>query len=177
MTPRFDDVASGAVTYISTLTDVTALIGAFPSNDQVVANRGIPWVFKDDILVRMEGTSQAAIVCRWGGPASGSARSLNTERYMRLLVDIYVDPLRDANRNIAESSGGTVLRGNQLFSVLNGHLHRRSPDRQVWGDLVTTSCDLLTEPSPWAKTPDGDMLLMTTATYFLTTYGWTDVAV
>lgn len=178
-----DDVASGAVAYISTLTDVTALIGAFPSDDPVVANRGVPWIFKENLAITVEGSSVAlgtravALVCRHAG-GWGAARPLNTERFMRLMVDIYVDPLRDSARNTTEiGSGRTVLTGNQVFSVLNGHLHRRNPDRQAWGDLVTTSCDLLSEPSSWTSVPDGDHLIMGTATYGVMTYGWTDIAV
>jgi hypothetical protein len=174
--PTLDDVAIGAHKYISTLTDVLALIGAFPADDPVVANRNLPWIFKDDIIVRMEGTGLAALVCRHGG-GWGAARPLNTERFMRLNIDIYVDPSRDSGRNITESSGGTILRGNNLFSVLNSHLHRRNPDRVAWGDLVTTSCDLLSEPTVWTKVSDGDMLLMGTATYGVMSYGWTDASV
>jgi hypothetical protein len=171
-----DDVSSGAVAYISTLTDVLALIGAFPADDSNPANRNVPWVFKEDILCTVEGSSKAAIVCRQAG-GWGAARPLNTERFMRLMVDLWVDPDRDSGFNVQASSGAVIKKADQIFSVLNSHLHRRNPQAVAWGDLVTTSCDLLAEPGPWEMVPDGDYCIKGTATYGVLSYGWTDVAV
>ena len=42
-----DTIASAAYKYISTLSDVTSLLGVFPSSDTI--NAGKPYVFAEDI--------------------------------------------------------------------------------------------------------------------------------
>lgn len=178
-----DDVGSGAFKYLSQLSDVTSLLGAFSMSDPVVANRGKPWLFNDTngggptsagpgVFVTVEGTSQAAVVLGdfggWGLPPQ-----LGTARFRRLRVDVWVDPARDANRNITESSAMTTNRGLSVFAAMQFHLQRTDPDVQLWGDLATLSCQLLTEPQ-FLMVPDGDYLQRGTAYYGVSLAGWTD---
>lgn len=168
-----DDIASGAVRYLTTFSDVKALIGSFSGSDPITANRGKPWIFKDDILITVETSGAAALVCRHGGGWS-VPQPLTTPRFMRLAIDIYVDATRDSGRNITETSGGTRLRANALFNTLHHRLQRTDPESVLWGDLRTVGCELLAEPASWDAVQDGDHCLMGTATYGVLVFGATD---
>lgn len=177
-----DDVASGAVKYLSGFSDVTALIGSFPLNDPVPANAGKPWLFSDTrgmdgnpgVLARLEGTSAAAVVCSdFGGWEVPPA--LGTLRFRRLRVDVWIDPNRDARGNITDSSSITSNRGLQVFAAVQFRLQRTNPDTVLWGDLVTVGCQLLVD-AVFAPVTDGDGLQRGTAYYGVATSGWTDAA-
>lgn len=137
-----DNVASGAVKRILTMTDVTALVGAYVAPSP---NAGLPWVFNSDVFTTVEGSGQAAIVCADFGNYS-VPRPLSTPQFLRLAVRIWVDPARDASNNITESSGATVARGRKIFTTLNFHLNFTSGATQQWGDMVVTASQLLTGP-------------------------------
>jgi hypothetical protein len=158
-----DDIASGAVQYLAGFSDVTALLGSFSNSDPVTANQGRPWIFNGDSLVILEGSSAAALVVSdsggWQAPPP-----LGTWRFGRLGVEVYIDPARDSNRNITETSALTVNRGNAVFAAVQFRLQRTDPDTVLWGDLVTTGCQLLTD-GPWLAVPDGDHLLVKQAFY------------
>jgi hypothetical protein len=169
-----DDVASGCVRYLAAFPDVTGLLGSFSNTDPVTANQGRPWIFNADPLVVLEGSSSAALVCSdfggWQAPPQ-----LGTWRFGRLAVQVYVDPARDSSRNITETSALTVNRGNAVFAAVQFRLQRTDPDTIVWGDLVTTGCQLLTD-GPWLPVPDGDHLLVKQAFFGVSWSGWTDAA-
>jgi len=172
-----DDVASGAVQFLAGISAVTTLLGSFSESDPVTANQGLPWVFLENPLVRVQGTSAAALVCSPAGSWSASL-PYGTARFMRLSVELYVDPQRDSAQNVTETPGLTIVRGEQLFSVVNSFLHRRSSDIQIWGDLVTDSCVLLAEGQfVQVPTGDGDWLQHKQAFYGVGATGWADVAV
>lgn len=177
-----DTIASAAVKYINTLADVTALLGSFPSTD--AANSGKALIFGGDMLYTMEGTSAVGIVCRNYGSYT-TAPDLSTWMAWRLGVTFWVDPARDGNGNYTESAITTQSRGQAVFTQLNVHLHRTNPDTQQWGDLVTTSCRLLTAPN-WLPITDTGPATQTmaagttshpqvgTAFYGVTVFGITD---
>lgn len=134
-------------------TPVTGLLGAFPVSDPIAANAGQPWLFSGDLLVNIGNSSAAALVLSdFGGAAS--PQRLGTERFRRLRADIYVDPLRDAEYNVTETSSLTAQRGMDVFRALQALLHRRDPDTVLWGDMVTTGCRLITEPQ-FIQLPSG----------------------
>lgn len=169
-----DDVGTAAFQYLSTVPNVVAQVGSFPLNDPVVANQGLPWIFTGDLLVLLQNTSSAAVVCHDAGMAA-SPLPLGTALARRLQLDIYVDPARDINNNITSTKGDTRNRGNALIASLFAALHRTNPDTQVWGDLVTVNSQLLSE-ADWLDTPegDGDGMQMKTLYYSVLTGGWTD---
>lgn len=138
-----DTISTGAVRYIATLTDVTALLGSFPATDTV--NGGQPYLFAEDIDVTISGTASAALVCSDMGTTS-AAPPLTTPQFFRLAITIWVDPLRDSAFNFTESAGATIKRGKKIFTQLNFHLHRTTGDTQQWGDIVTASSQLLIGP-------------------------------
>lgn len=172
-----DNVGSGAVKYLGTFPDVTSLLGSFPLTDPSPGLAGKPWLFSDNnqgILKVMEGTSSAGIVCGdfggWDVPPP-----MGTIRMRRLRVDIWIDPLRDVNANVIETSSITAGRGMEVFNAVQFRLHRTDPDTVTWGDLVTTGCQLLTDPQ-FLPVTDGDWLLRGTAYYGVQFSGWSDAA-
>jgi hypothetical protein len=172
-----DDVASGAVKYLTGFADVTTLLGAFSLADPEAPNAGKPWLFSDNnqgVFQTMEGSGAAAVVCSdfggWSVP-----EPLGTMRFRRLRLDVWVDPLRDAAHNITESSSITANRGLAVFAAVQFRLQRTNPDAVLWGDLVTVDCHLITDIQ-FAPVPDGDWLLRGTAYYGVSTSGWSDAA-
>jgi hypothetical protein len=173
-----DDVGTGAFQYLGQFSDVTSLLGSFPSDDPVAPNAGKPWLFTDtvggQVLVRVEGTSACAVVVGdfggWGVPPQ-----LGTERFRRLRVDIWVDPVRDAANSVTGTSEETTNRGLAVFNAIQFRLQRTDPDVVFWGDLATNGCQLLTEPQ-FAPEPDGDWLQVGTAYYGVSFIGWSDAS-
>jgi hypothetical protein len=168
-----DDAGTGAYKFLSGFSDVTSQLGSFSVTDPVSANQAKPWLFAGDILVNMKGTSQLAVVCSdyggWSAPAM-----FHTMRFRRLRVDVWADPLRDANGGVLRTTADTENRANLVFTAVNNHLHRRDADTVLWGDMLVYGCQLLTEPT-WAAVPDGDWLLSGSAVYAVYIQGWTDV--
>lgn len=174
MTTAEDDVATGAWKYLSTVSDVTGALGVFPVGH---SSAGMPWLFSGNMLAQIKGSQSSAMVLTdYGGwsppPQYGS------QRFRRLRVDVWTDPVRDASGNITQTESNTVNRCLHVFRILNLYLQRHDPDTQTWGDLVTFGCQLLTEPQP-AQIPDGDSqgagVVMGTAFYGLGVAGYTDV--
>jgi hypothetical protein len=169
-----DDIASGSVQYLAGFADITSLLGSFSVSDLITANAGKPWIFNADPLVTIEGSSEAALVCAdfggWQAPPQ-----LGTWRFGRLGVFIYIDPARDSGRNITETSALTINRGNAIFAAVQFRLQRTDPDAVLWGDMVTTGCQLLSD-GPWQMLSDGDHLLVKQSFYGISFSGWADAA-
>lgn len=172
-----DDVGGGAVRFLSQFSDVTSLLGAFPSDDRITANAGRPWLFSDSfqgVLAMMEGSSAAAVVCAdFGG--TGAPPALGTIRFRRLRVDVWVDPLRDGAANVTETSALTANRGLAVFAAAQFRLQRTDNDAILWGDLCTVGCQMLTDIQ-FVAVPDGDGLQRGTAFYEVACSGWGDAA-
>jgi hypothetical protein len=170
-----DDVAIAAWTYIRTFSDVQGIVGTFPEDDPN-GFAGLPYLFTDNLLVQMKGSQTSAVVFNDAGGWQAPPQ-YGSQRFRRLRVDVWTDPLRDASDNIVVTKSNTVNRCLQVFNILHRHLQRRDSDIQVWGDMVTYGCQLLTEPNP-DQVPDGDSqgmgLIMGTAFYGVCISGWTD---
>jgi hypothetical protein len=176
-TPQEDDVGTGAWKYLLTVSAVTQALGSFPANDQNTSVAGKPWLFAGNMMAQIKGSQASAMVLTdYGGwsppPQYGS------QRFRRLRVDVWTDPVRDNYGNITTTEANTVNRCLHVFRILNLYLQRHDPDTQTWGDLVTFGCQLLTEPQP-AQVTDGDSqgvgVVMGTAFYGLGISGYTDV--
>lgn len=167
-----DSVASGAIQYLSGITDITNLLGKFAADDPNVSFRGQPYLFNDNLIVTLKGTSQIAFVLSdyggWGLPMP-----LTTPRYSRLSVEIYVDPHRDAGGQVTETGGIVSSRGMSAWFTVDKYLHRTSGDSQIWGDVVATTCQRLTSPQ-FTRLPDGDGMLRGQAFYGVNDFGFID---
>jgi hypothetical protein len=171
-----DNPASGAVQYLSSFSQITSLVGAFSSSDAITANASLPYIFLDDLLVDLKGTSASALVLSTAG-SMGAAAPMSTARPERLLVEIYSDFLRDASRNIIETSGNTIQRMEQLFDYVHAVLHRTSSQPVVWGDLITVGCTLISKGQP-AMIPDGEGAMQRLQSFYeVDCFGWTDTVV
>lgn len=168
-----DDVASGALQYLATFPAITTLLGVVTANDPVSGNRGLPLLFRENLLADLKGTGASAIVCSNAG-GWGSAVPYATQRFSRLQVDIYTDSARDAGYNATGSPGQTVQRCEKLFSQVQSVLHRTDPQAVVWGDLVTVQCTLLAEGQT-RPSQDGDWMQQKTIFYGVMHTGWLDV--
>ena len=175
-TPVPDDVGTAAWKYLSPMSQIAAVLGSFPSNDANPANAGMSYLFTGNILVTIKGTQQsAAVLSDFGGWSLPPL--LGTQRFRRLRLDVWTDPTRDANGNIIVTESNTVNRCLHVFNVFHSTLQRTDMDTQTWGDMVTFSCQLLTEPTP-AQVADGDSqgvgVVMGTAVYGVSFSGFTD---
>lgn len=171
-----DDIASGCVKYLSGFTSITSLLGSFSISDPVTPNAGKPWIFKNDLLVQIKGTSASAIVLSPAGSMAAPA-PMSTARPERLLVEIYTDFTRDTNLNITETSGSTIQRMEQLFNYVHAALHRTSAQSVIWGDLITTDCGLVAAGKPSILSDGEGAVQLKQSYYSVTTFGWTDVVV
>jgi hypothetical protein len=170
-----NDVASGAVAYLSGFSDVTSLLGSYSGSDPNPGFAGRPWLFSDSnqgVLQVMEGSSAAALVLGdyggWDVPPP-----LGTIRFRRLRLDVWVDPLRDASANVTETSSITDNRGLAVFAAVQFRLQRTDPDAVFWVDLCTIGCQLLTDIQ-FTPVPDGDWLRRGTAYFGVQCSGWSD---
>jgi hypothetical protein len=165
-----DNIAQAAVKYLAGQASVLAQLGTFPVGDPAA---GQAYLFQTELKVTLEGTSAAALVLTPAG-SMAAPTLLGTARFQRLSVEIYVDPVRDANRNVVEDAALTGVRGDQVFSVVHARLQRTDPDTQEWGDMITSTCTLLLE-GDFAAVSDGNMMLRKQSFYGLTVNGWTDI--
>lgn len=144
-----DDVVQGVCKWLATFEDVTSLVGSAPD--------GTPYIFQDTLHAVLEDSQQAAVVFStmggWAAP-----HDYNTMEFPRLLLDLWVDPIRDANNNYVELAE-TRRRARKIYAVLNQHLHRPQVGGPVyWGTVRTIGCTRLGEVVI-APVPDGDGLI------------------
>lgn len=152
-----DDIVQGAVKWLQDFPDVRAVLGS--SAD------GSPWLFQHRLWVVMEGTqSTAAAIIDAGG--WGAPNPHNTMRFPRLSLEISADPIRDAGNNIIDP-GEVSRRIKKAYKAIDARLHRPQGGEQWWGQIRTTGCTRLIEPSVY-PVPDGGGLLRLTTTYAVT---------
>lgn len=171
-----DDVGTAAWKYLSPQASVAAVLGAFSESDSNPTIAGKPYLFSGNMLVTIKGTqASAAVVSDYGGWSLPPV--LGGQRFRRLRLDVWTDPTRDAAGNINVTESNTVNRCLHVFNAFHNLLQRPDMDTQTWGDMVTFSCQILTEPTP-AQVSDGDSqgvgLVMGTAFYGVSFSGWTD---
>ena len=102
-------------------------------------------------------------------------------------MTIWADPARDSAGNITEGAGKTIARGKEVWQVLNSYLHRTTGDPQMWGDLRTATCQLLSGPHFFGATDVGAPASARTGTtsrpqlgqayYGVSVFGYSDLAV
>lgn len=149
-----DDLVQGCVKYLAALTDVRAVLGAYPDES--------PWLFQHDLWVEVEGTGNTAAVIAaaggWAGP-----NQYNTMRFPRISLEISADPLRDAGNN-PTTPGEVHRRLERAFAAIDARLHRPAPLDQRWGTVRTLGCSRIAEPVIYVV-PDGDGMLRLQAFY------------
>lgn len=143
-----DDVVQGVCKWLATFDDVTSLLGSAPD--------GSPYIFQDTLHAVMESTQQAAVVLSTMG--GWATNDYSTMEFPRLLLNLWVDPIRDSANNTIELAE-TRRRARQIYLALNSHLHRpQCGDPVYWGTVRTIGCGRLGEVVI-APVPDGDGLI------------------
>lgn len=150
-----DDLVQGAVKWLLTNSAVSAAVSVYPGTDT-------PYLFQHQLWVEMEGTGSTAAVLSYGGGFAGP-NNHNTMRFLRLMLDVYADPVRDAGRNVTEP-GEVHRRVTATYLAFDAVLHRPDPTPQYWGTLRVIGSARLVEPSI-AAVADGDGLLRLTTGY------------
>ncbi len=143
-----DDLVQGAVINLLLQPSVVAVLGATPA--------GSPWLFQHALYVAVEGTSSTAAVIRRAGGWAG-ANEHNTMSFPRLSLELYCDPQRDSGKNITDP-GEVWRRIDAAYQAFDRVLHRPQGGEQWWGEIRTSSCSRLAEPTMYAV-PDGNGLL------------------
>ncbi len=144
-----DDLVQGAVKWLLTQSDVTAVVGTF---DETAS----PWLFQHQLWARVEGSQSTAAVLSRAGGWSG-ANEHNTMRFPRLSLEVYADPLRDTGNNVTDP-GESWRRIEAAWSAFDTVLHRPAAESVMWGTVRTLGCLRLGEPNIYSV-PDGDGML------------------
>lgn len=151
-----DTVVVAARRFLATQTAVTSLLGsseAYPS-----------WIFQWDPHEMIEGTSREAIVVAVEG-AWASPNEHNTGQFPRLVIQVFSDPTRDAERNaIADDARDKSW---VVFQAVDKLLHNPRGYPGKWTDTVwVLGATRMNEPE-WTPQPDGDGLVVLTVSYAL----------
>lgn len=158
-TPVKDDIVTGCVKWLRAKPDVVAAVDEFQIGGQL--SPGI-WGYRT--WTRMEGGSKtAAVIAHDGGWATPNPH--NTLRFPRIVLNIWADPVRDAQKNDVDP--WVQRRANNTFEIIDKHLHRTGGPEVWWGSIRVVSCVRMTEPMRY-PTSDGDGLIRLQAYYAVT---------
>lgn len=151
-----EDLTSGAVQYLASITELTAELGQF---------EGAPLIFEDEMFQLMEGSQSASLVVSYAGQ-SLSANTYNTSLFVKLSIEVWSDPARDADGNPTDpSSRAAISKALKIWRILDKYLHRVGGGSQTWGSAVTLSSKRLSALSKPYAVPDGDGLVRGEASY------------
>ncbi len=148
-----DDVVAGCATYLLGLPDVLQAVG--------VGADGTPLIVQDTAPGREELAGAVAVVFSYAGPAAGNAH--NTYEQVRLLIELWSDPLRDAGGYVLEPAQGRRAMV-AAWHTVDRALHRPQGGTQRWGTVLTVDCTRLAGLAPY-PVPDGDGLWRGTSFY------------
>lgn len=154
-----DDIVTGALAYLRAQPELIAAVDSFNIDGQLT-----PGIFPYRLWTRMEGSSSTSVViARDGGWAAPNLS--NTLRFPRLLLNVWTDPIRDAQGHNVEAT--VQRRANACFEVFDKYLHNVAGGVMWWGTLRIVDCLRLTEPV-FVDVPDGDGLVRLQAYYAVT---------
>lgn len=151
-----ENLVSGLVQYLATITELTSELGD---------STGTPWIFEDEMFRLLEGSQEAALVITYAGQAL-SPNTYNTSLFVKLSIDVWVDPSRDTDGNPTDpSSRAAISKALKIWRILDKYLHRVGGGSQTWGSAVTLSSKRLSALSAPYMVPDGDGLIRGEASY------------
>jgi len=145
-----DDIVQGCVKWLESKSDLTVMLGEFEEFPNQY------YLFQYEMGVVLEGTQKAAVVVdQMGSWASPNVH--NSMKFPRLKIEIWVDPIRDPERNFVNRSE-TRRRMNAIYNTVDRYLHRPQGGEQIWGTVRTVDCTRLGEPVIY-PVGDGDAML------------------
>lgn len=122
------DLSLALRNYLAQDAELRALLGRSVSWDT--------WIFDESPLnVKVEGTSKCLIVINEQGTWT-SPNGHNTMRFPQLIVDVWADPTRNADRSVQKLDAKTKIQ--DIQTVLDRHLHLTDPATSagmpyIWG--------------------------------------------
>lgn len=151
------DIVPAAVLMLRALPAVVAVVG--------VDNFGDPLIVQDNAPDRAEFTSQVCLVVQHNGYEAGNDH--NTYQQVRLLIEFWSDPHRDAGGLLESPSVGRD-RMVAAYQIVDRALHRPQGGQQWWGGqpggVLTTDCTRRAGLTPY-QVPGSDGLWRGTCTY------------
>jgi hypothetical protein len=159
LTQPVQDIVNGCVLYLKAQPEVLAAVDTF--DIQGVPTSGI---FSYQLACEIQQTQKLAVVVQHeGGWATPNIH--NTLRFPRLLVNIWIDPIRDAQGNKADPR--IQARANACFEVIDKFLHMAAGGDLMFGPVRVVDCVRLTEPAI-DNVRDGDGMVLLRAFYAVT---------
>lgn len=159
VTSGADDIVSGSVDWLRSQQSCLDAVDIFN-----IGGKLTPGIFQYRLWVRMEGSEKTSVVIAHDG-GWAAPNIYNTMRFPRLLLNVWADPLRDAQKNNIDPA--VQRRAQNVFDVFDQQLHRTAGADVMWGTLRILSCVRLTEPTV-IEVPDGDGLIRLQAYYAVT---------
>lgn len=156
-----DDIVTGCVKFLKSKSSVLSAVST-----AVIDGQMVPLLFGYSLWgTPIENTQMtAAFITSDGGWAGPNLH--NTLRFPRITLNIWADPIRDGNGNVADPHE-VMLRINNTYEVIDNYLHRPEGETQMWGQIRTVASVRLTEPLTY-RVPDGDGIVRLQATYAIT---------
>src|SRR4029079_3341462 len=122
-----DDIVQGVTDYLLHDSTVLSMVGIEPGTQ-------VPFIFQNTLLKTVDGSQSNAIVVAYSGDWAAPGRS--GFEAVRMLVEIFCDPLRDATGNATVGDPEPRLRLNKIYRAVDYILNR--PMGEVWmGDVLT----------------------------------------
>ena len=126
----------------------------------------IPFILQCSPQGLIEGTESGAVVIAIKGSwRSGSP--LHPERFPKIEIEVWMDPVRDASGVATESFPEVTGRALDLWEAVDNLLHRNDGEDVMFGTLKIGGSDRLVEPT-FIEVPDGTGLVIGKALYGLT---------
>lgn len=156
-----DDVVTGAVSYLLSQPECLAAVDIFN-----IGGQPAPGIFAYRLALPnlMEGSSSTAVVVAHDG-GWAAPNLFNTLRFPRLLVNVWADPIRDAQKNNIDPL--VQRRANACFETFDKVLHRVGGGDVRFGTLRVIDIVRLTEPVI-LDVGDGDGLVRLQCYYAVT---------
>lgn len=148
-----DDVVAAAAGHLLAQPAVVARVGRWSS--------GEPLIEQDTAPPREEMVSAAAVVLVHAGPVATAGE--HTDYAVRLQVELWVDPQRDAGGSVTEP-GEARRRLFACWQAVDRVLHRPGAGVQRWGDVRVQYCERSAGLTSY-QVPNADGLWRGTAFY------------
>lgn len=152
-----DDIVTGAVSYLLSMPQCLGAVDSFN-----IGGRPAPGIFAYRLSTVMEGSSATSVVIAHDG-GWAAPNLTNTLRFPRLLLNVWADPIRDAQKNNIDPL--VQRRANACFETFDSVLHRVGGGDVRFGTVRVIDCVRLTEPVMFDV---GDGLIRLQAYYAIT---------
>lgn len=135
-----DDLLSGCTKYLLSIPEVVSLVGV---------NADGPFIWQETPLTNMESEAETGIVVL--NPTSwGAADEAHTQHALRIGLEFWTGPIRDAATGNVIEPAETRRRMNSVFKKVDRYMHRPDPHDVYWGSIRTFYCERIGDINPYA---------------------------